>query len=220
MRKNLKNLYFEPSKASGYSTVRKLVAASPRNTKRADIKTWLLKQDSYTLHRLLRKRFPRHPFDVTNIMDVWECDLIDIQNFSIYNDRYKYLLSLINVFSKFVHIVTLRKKTGTAAASAFRAILAKYSHRRPIWVRTDRIKEFLNSTFQDMLKEGIQYQVCRDPKVKCAIVERSHHTIRDKLYKYMTKKQVHILRCTAEIRSVQRYGSQHDWHGIVKSDRF
>ena len=40
-------------------------------------------------------------------------------------------------------------------------------------------------------KEGIQYQVCRDPNVKCAIVERSHRTIRDTLYKYMTYKNTY-----------------------------
>jgi transposase len=37
-------------------------------------------------------------------------------------------------------------------------------------------------------KEGIQFQVCRDPNVKCSVVERSHRIIRDKLYKYMTYK--------------------------------
>ena len=58
-------------------------------------------------------------------------------------------------------------------------------------MRTDRGKEFLNRTFQAMLrKEGIQYniRVCRDPNVKCALVERSHRTIREKLFKYMTYK--------------------------------
>ena len=40
-------------------------------------------------------------------------------------------------------------------------------------------------------KEGIQFQVCRDPNVKCAIVERSHRTIRDKLYEYMTYKNTY-----------------------------
>jgi transposase InsO family protein len=92
-------------------------------------------------------------------LDVWECELIDIQNFSKYNDGYRYLLSVIDVFSKFLHIVTLGTKTGTAVASVFRSILAKYSHRRPIWVRTDRGKGVLNRSFQDMLKkERIQFQ--------------------------------------------------------------
>jgi transposase InsO family protein len=112
---------------------------------------------------------------------------MDIQNLGKYNDRYRYLLSVIDVFSKFLHIVPLRSKTGTAVASAFHSILAKYSHRRPIWVGIDRGKEFLIRSFQDMLKkEGIQFQECRDPNVKCAIVELSHRKIRDKLCKCMT----------------------------------
>jgi len=40
-----------------------------------------------------------------------------------------------------------------------------------------------------MLKrEGIQFQVCNYPDVKCSVVERSHRTIRDRLYKYFTYK--------------------------------
>ena len=125
-------------------------------------------------------------------MDVWECDLMDMRSLSRYNDRYKYLLSVIDVFSKYLHIVPLRAKKGTAVSSAFRSIIVKYSksvRRRPVWVRTEKGKEFLNGTFQTLLqKEGIQFQVCPDPNVKCAIVERSHCTIREKLYRYMTYK--------------------------------
>jgi transposase len=125
-------------------------------------------------------------------MDIWECDLLDKQNFIKYNDKYKYLLSVIDVFFKFLQILPLRVKTGTAVASAFRSILATYSHERPMWVRMDRGKEFLNRLFQDMSKkEGIRIQVCRDPNVKCSVVDRSHRTIRDKLYKYMTYKNTY-----------------------------
>jgi transposase InsO family protein len=142
---------------------------------------------------------------------------MDIQSLSKYKDKYTHLLSVMDVFSKFPHIVPLRSQTSTAGASAFRSILPKYSHTRPIWVRTDRGKEFLNRSFQDMLKEGIQIQVCRDPNVKYAIVERSHRKIRDKLYKLYKHLQIHI--CTAEIRhGVQRYGSECDWHGNLKSE--
>ena len=103
-------------------------------------------------------------------MDVWECDLMDMQFLSKYNDKYKYLLSVTDVFSKYLHIVPLRSKMGTAVSSAFRTILARYLkpvRRRPMWMRTDRGKEFLNRTFQAMLKKGIQFHVY-------------------KLYKYMT----------------------------------
>jgi hypothetical protein len=140
----------------------------------------------------VRKKFTRNHYYATNIFDVSECDLIDIQNASNYNDGYRYLLSVIDVFSKSLHIVPLRVKTGTAVASAFRSILANYSHSRLVWVRTDRGKEFLTRPFQDMLKkEGIQFQVCRDPNVKCSVVEPRHRTMRDKLYKYMTYKNTY-----------------------------
>ena len=100
------------------------------------------------------------------------------------------MLSVIDASSKYLHIIPLQSKTGTAVSSVYRSILAKYSkpvRRRPVWVRTDRGKELLNRTFQPMLrKEGIQFQVCRDPNVKCDIVERRHPTICEKLFKYMT----------------------------------
>jgi transposase InsO family protein len=177
-----KNPCFDPSKPTAFSTLRKVTIATSRRTKPANIQAWLLKKDSYTLHRPVRKHFPRNPYYVTNVMETWECYLINVQTLNKYYDNYKYLLSVTDVFSKFLHIVSLRSKTGTAIASVFRPILAKYSQRRQIWLRTDRGKEFLNTSFQDMLKkEGIQFQVCRDPNVKCAIIERSHRTIRDEL---------------------------------------
>jgi hypothetical protein len=112
----LRLLYYVADKPSGFASLPTLVSASPRGTRRADVQKWLLQQDSYTLHRLVRKHFPRNPYTVTNIMDVWECDLLDVQNFNKFNDKYKYLLSVIDVFSKFLHIVPLRVKTGRAVA--------------------------------------------------------------------------------------------------------
>jgi len=121
-------------------------------------------------------------------MDVWECDLLDVQAYAKYNDNYRYILSVIDVFSKYLHMIPIRTKSGPSVSSAFRSIFddPKYSTgRRPICVRTDKGKEFLNKHFQDMLRnEGIQFQVCRNPDLKCAVVERVHRTIRDRLYKY------------------------------------
>jgi transposase InsO family protein len=130
------------------------------------LRTFLERQVAYTLHRPVRRRIPRNPYSVNNILVVWECDLLDVQSLSKFNDAYKYVLTVIDTFSKFLHMVPLKSMTGTAVASAFESILKtpKYSkpiQRRPFWVRTDRDKEFLNKTFQDMLKrEGIQFQFC------------------------------------------------------------
>jgi hypothetical protein len=53
-------------------------------------------------------------------------------------------------------------------------------------------KEFLNRSFQDLLKgEGIRFQVCRNPNVKRSVVERAQRTIREKTCKYFTYKNTH-----------------------------
>jgi transposase InsO family protein len=133
------------------------------------------------MHRPARKRFPRNPYTVTYVMYVLECDMTDLQAYARYNDNYRYILTVIDVFSKYLHMVPVKTKSGPSIASAFRSILAD-PNRRPVWVRTDKGKEFLNKHFQDMLREeGIQFQTCRNPDVKCAAVERLHRTIRDRL---------------------------------------
>ena len=79
----------------------------------------------------------------------------------------------------------MKTKSGPAVTTAFQSIFddepQKYSW-RPIWVRTDKGKEILNKSFQDMLRdEDIQFKVCRKPDVKCAVVERAHRTFRYRL---------------------------------------
>jgi hypothetical protein len=119
------------------------------------------------------------------VWDMFECDL------ARYNDNHGYILTVIDVFSKYLHLVPVKTKSGPSITSAVRSILGD-TKRRPVWVRTDKVKEILNKHFQDMLrKEGIQFQVCRNPDVKCAVVERAQRTIRDRLYRYFTYKNTY-----------------------------
>jgi hypothetical protein len=153
-------LYYELDAPSAFSSLKHLAAAvgkQQQNTKQkkqskpSEIKAWLETQDAYTQHTRVRKCFPRNRYAVNNMNDVWEIDLIDVQNLSKYNDSHKYLLSAIDVFSKYLHILPLKSKTGPAVASAFLSIFddPKYKkplRTRPIWVRTARGKEFLNTS--------------------------------------------------------------------------
>jgi hypothetical protein len=79
-------LYFDPGHVAGFSTLDKVTRAV-KDGKRSDIKSWLEAQDAYTLHRPVRKRFPRNPYTVNNVMDVWECDLLDMQAHSKVNEN-------------------------------------------------------------------------------------------------------------------------------------
>jgi len=99
---------------------------------------------------------------------------------------------VIDVFSKFLHIVPLKSKSGKDVNAAFQSVLKdprylKPFKRRPVWFRTDKEKEFLNASFQKLLKrEDIPFQVCRNPDIKFSIVERVQRTVRDKLQIFYT----------------------------------
>ena len=55
-------------------------------------------------------------------MYVWERDLLDAQSLAKYNDMYRYIISITDVFSKYVHLVPVKTKSGSSIASAFRSI--------------------------------------------------------------------------------------------------
>jgi hypothetical protein len=81
--------------------MKNLAAAEAKNEgSKSDVRALLEKQDYYTLQRTLRKRFSCKPYIVNNVMDVWECHLQDVQSLAIHNDKHRYILSVIDVFSK------------------------------------------------------------------------------------------------------------------------
>jgi hypothetical protein len=68
-----------------------------------------------------------------------------------------------------------------------------------------------------MLKrEGIHFHVCRNPDVKCAVVERAHRTLRNKLYRYFTYKNTYRFVNSLQ-QFVKAYNTVHTAHGLAPS---
>ena len=97
----LNDVYYDQRKLSAFSSFENVRSAAKSKTA-SDIRTWLQKQDAYTLHRPIRKRFPRNPCSVNYVLDVFECNLVEVQALRKHNDGYKYLLTVVDVFSKFL----------------------------------------------------------------------------------------------------------------------
>ena len=135
---SLGKVYYDPKHAAGFGSVEKLVKASKH--KERDVEEWLASQNTYTLHKPVRKRFPRDPYTVTNIDDVWEMDLADLNSLSKYNDKYKYILNVIDIFSRYAWSVPLKDKTGTSITTALKSL---FKNRKPITIQSDKGTEFL-----------------------------------------------------------------------------
>jgi len=89
-------LYYDPATPSAFSNLQKLRAAAAfswKVHKNTDaVRAWLKKQNTYTFHRPARKHFARNPYTATNVLDVWECDLLDVQTYAKFNDNHRYIL--------------------------------------------------------------------------------------------------------------------------------
>ena len=176
-----KKAYYDPRNPGSFGG-----AAALRNAvggTLSDAKKWLQTQDTYTLHRPIRKRFPRNRIRVAGIDDQWEADLIDTQSVQAENKSHKYILTVIDSLSKFAWAVPLKDKSGDTMVSAFKTI---FKTRHPRKLRTDRGKEFLCHKLQQLLKQkGIIFFTSNN-ETKAAIVERFNRTLRAKLWRYFT----------------------------------
>ena len=77
------------------------------------IRKFLLKQESYGLHKSVRRRFHRNHVVSSGIDDLWMADLMDMVKFKYWNDGYKYVLLAIDTFSKYVWLRPLKKQIWT-----------------------------------------------------------------------------------------------------------
>ena len=154
---------------------------------RKAVADYLAGQDAYTLHKPTRIRFPRRRTYSKGIADLFQIDLVDLSNLSTYNDRYRYLLNCIDVFTKRAWSIPLRTKTGREVSDAFERIL---SQQRCNMVQSDKGTEFLNSTFQSTLRRhGIKFYTSENEDVKASVVERFNRTLKQKMYRYFTAKR-------------------------------
>ena len=80
------------------------------------------------LYKPVTRKFQTRRVNVSGIDEIWAADLIDMQAFLKDNNSITYLLTVIDIFSKFVWIVPLKRKTGQEVANAFSRILTERRH--------------------------------------------------------------------------------------------
>ena len=122
-------------------------------------------------------------------------DLADMQLLSKYSKGIRFLLCVIDIFSKYAWVVPLKDKKGVSIAKAFQIIL-KQSNRRAedtsaqhvkpnkIWV--DKGSEFYNTYFKKWLRDNNIVMYSTHNEGKSVVAERFIRTFKSKIYTYMT----------------------------------
>ena len=117
---------------------------------------------------------------VGGIDEIWAADLVDMQAFAQDNDGVNFLLTVLDVFSKYGWIVPLNDKTGNSTAEGFVKILDS-SGRRPGKVWVDKGKEFYNKDVKKLVK-----LYSTENEEKSCVNERWNRTMRERMFKYFS----------------------------------
>ena len=148
------------------------------------LKSIMQKNLIYSLHKPVQVHYTRNPTVANSIDHQWAADLADMKNLSRYNKGVKYLLTVVDVLSKYAWVVPMKNKTGAEQKRAFESILKE--GRKPLRLQTDKGSEFYNKSFQEYLAQQkiTHFNTQRD--TKASVVERFNKTLKQRLFRALT----------------------------------
>ena len=129
--------YKDPGRPGSLGGLQRFARAQKQTVQQ--VRPRLEKELAYTLHKPVRRRFPTLPVMAMGIDHQWVADLVEVQRLARYNGGIRYLLTVIDVLSKYAWVVPLKNKAGSQLVRAFETIL-KTGRRRPHRLQTDRGK--------------------------------------------------------------------------------
>ena len=130
-----------------------------------------------------KKNYATNKTNVYHIDDIWSLDILDLRDYGPENNTgYRYVLVIIDNFSKFGWTIPLKNKNAQRIKDSFEYILIN-SKRKPTLIETDRGKEFYNNIFQDFLNKNNIKLFSRKSSFGAVFAERFNRTIRDLLKK-------------------------------------
>ena len=121
---------------------------------------------------------------MNHIDEVWCSDLVEMQQFSKWNKGFRYLLMVLDVFSKYGWIVPLKDKKGETVSEALKTILKE--GRKPQYLWTDKGKEYYNKNMKELLEKNGITLYSTENEEKSSVCERWNRTIKTKMLKQFT----------------------------------
>jgi hypothetical protein len=208
----MEETYRDPQLPGSFGGIHAVYKTLKGRVKTKDIKQWLQTKDSYTLHKPVRHTFPRNRVIVGRLNEQFQADLADMQSLANENDGYKYLLTCIDVLSKYAWSKPLKDKKAETILLAFKEI---FSERTPEVLQTDAGKEFTNRLLQNYLKKKNVHFFTTHNETKASIVERFNRTLKTKMWKYFTEYNT---KRYIDVLDKLMYSYNHTWHRSIKME--
>ncbi len=192
MEATLRYVYYNPKSPGYLSSLRNVYKEAKRlrnEITQEIVQKYLEKQNTYTLHKQVKRRFPRNRVISLGLMVDWEADLIDLSKIKKYNRNIPWVLTVIDILSKKAFAVPAESKGPKDMIKAFSKVL-KMAKTKPWFLGTDAGLEFMSKDFQKFLYENdIIHKKSKNPDIKCSIAERYNRSLKELMWKYFTQNQ-------------------------------
>ena len=143
--KQLNNLYYAAGDPGSYGGAERLFKRATEigiPVTRDRVAKYLAAQLPYSIHKPVRHAFVRNHTYVGHIDQQWQADLADMQSLAGENDQYHYILTCIDVLSRYAWAVPVQSKSWKHMLVAFRKLFQLARPRVPQRLQTDDGKEF------------------------------------------------------------------------------
>jgi hypothetical protein len=187
--KDLESNYTNPGHPIAFSGIQSIYNYYNGKLSYEQIKNVLQNFENYTLHREYHQ-LRRNPSFSHFKGYQWQMDLVDIQPLAEYNDGIRYILTVIDTFTRYAFCRLIENKTGSVVLKAFESILTE-ANRKPLTIVLDGGSEFRNKMFQEFCKKNKINLFAPDTSTHGAYIERFNRTLQDLTYKYMTEKNTY-----------------------------
>ena len=156
----------------------------------SNVKAFMAQKRSISLHKRKIRNFPRRPIIVPGPYHSICADLIDYQRFSRQNHGYKYILCIVDMFSRMNYVRPLHSKRASEVAEQIDDIINSMQF-IPRFFTSDKGLEFdiRNADIRSILEDKYHMIVyyTSGPK-KNSMVERFNRTLKERIQRYFTEK--------------------------------
>ena len=190
VNQQLADIYYGVGDAGSYGGVDQLYGRArelhiPGVTKDI-VRKFLTDQVTYQLHKPARRKFIHNQTIVGHRDEQWQADLADMSNLAHENKGYRYILTCIDVLSRYAWAIPVKTKGSKHMLTAMRLLFDEARPRKPQRLQTDRGLEFYNANVREFLREQNVELFSTNSPFKCALVERFNRTLKTVMYKYFT----------------------------------
>lgn len=188
---DLKQLYENPKFSASFAGQERFFRALQQDNQRVSrraVNTKLKSIDSYTLHKPTRKPTLYRRVYTKRIKYLYQADLVDLSSLQNDNDGFKWIIVIIDTFSKKAWGFKMKNKSANTIVGVMKPFFRLHT---PEKIQFDQGSEFYNAAFLKLLKKHKIKHYSVYSEQKAAIIERFCRTLKTRMFRYFTARGSH-----------------------------